>query len=120
MKKHGGGFVCGVDQYDQELVVSCPLSPTLLYAAYQTEESLKAVHAERHDIPREERQPETFVSHVDFGSIPEWEIKRQNQLCVQNAHNAVYANCCEKRLLKFLQNRFFSDAGHGKQEGVKP
>ena len=62
-KKQGDGFVCGVDQYDRERVVSCPLSPTLLYLAYQTEESLRAVHAERHDIPRDRRQPELFTSN---------------------------------------------------------
>jgi hypothetical protein len=108
-KKQGDGFICGVDQYDRELVVSCPLSPTLLYVAYQTEDSLKAVHAERHDIPRDQREPELFLSHVDFGSIPEWEVKRQNQLCLQNAHKNVYANYCDKPLLKLLQNRFFSN-----------
>ena len=62
-KKQGDGFVCGVDQYDRERVVSCPLSPTLLYLAYQTGESLRAVHAERHDIPRDRRQPELFTSN---------------------------------------------------------
>jgi len=110
-KKNGDTFICGVDQYDRELVVSCPLSPTLLYVAYQTEDSLKAVHAEKHDEDPDQREPELFVSHVDFGSIPEWEVKRQNQLCLQNAHKNVYANYCDKPLLKFLQNRFFSNAG---------
>jgi hypothetical protein len=55
-KKSGDGFVCGVDQYDPELVVSCPLSPTLMFVAYQTPESLNAVHAEQHDIPRADRK----------------------------------------------------------------
>jgi Protein of unknown function (DUF4238) len=109
-KKHGDGFICGVDQYERELVVSCPLSPTLLYIAYQTEDSLKAVHAERHDVPRNHREPTLFRSHVDIGSIPEWEVKRQNQLCLQNAHKNVYANYCDGPLLRLLQNRFFSNA----------
>jgi hypothetical protein len=109
-KKQGDGFICGVDQNDRELVVSCPLSPTLLYVAYQTEDSLKAVHAEKHDVPRDQRQPELFTSHVDFGSVPEWEVKRQNQLCLQNAHKNVYANYCDKPLLNLLENRFFSNA----------
>lgn len=109
-KKHGDGFICGVDQYDPELVVSCPLAPTLLYVAYQTEASLKAVHAERHDLPRDQRQPELFKSHFDFGSTPEWEVKRQNQLCLQNAHQNVYANYCDQPLQRFLHNRFFSSA----------
>jgi hypothetical protein len=109
-KKHGDGFICGVHQYERELVVSCPLSPTLLYVAYQTEDSLKAIRAEKHDVPRDQRQPELFTSHVDFGSIPEWEVKRQNQLCLQNAHKYVYANYCDKPLLRLLQNRFFSNA----------
>ena len=52
-KKSGDGFVCGVDQYDPALVVSCPLSPALMFVAYQTPESLKAVHAERHDVARD-------------------------------------------------------------------
>ena len=42
-KKSGDGFICGVNQYDPELVVSCPLSPALTFVAYQTPESLKAV-----------------------------------------------------------------------------
>lgn len=109
-KKQGEGFICGVDQFDRELVVSCPLAPTLLYVAYQTEESLKAVHAESHDIPRDQREPKLFTSHVDFGSIPEWEVKRQNQLCLQNAHKNVYANYCDKPLLTLLKNRFFRNA----------
>ena len=67
-KKSGDGFICGVDQYDPELVVSCPLSPTLMFVAYQTPESLKAIHAEQHDVARADRKPETFTSHVDIGS----------------------------------------------------
>jgi len=109
-KRQGDGFISGVDQYDPELVVSCPLSPTLLYVVYQTEDSLKAVHAERHDLPRDQRQPELFTSHVDFGSIPEWEVKRQNQLCLQNAHKNVFANYRDEPLLRLLRNRFFSNA----------
>ena len=106
-KKVGEGFVCGVDQYDPDLFVSCPLSPTLMFAAAQTAESLKAVHAERHDIARADRTPETFTSHVDIGTMPESEVKRMNHLCISNAHRYVYANYCDKALLRFLQNRFF-------------
>ena len=54
-KKSGDGFICGVDQYDPELIVTCPVSPGLLYVAYQTPESLKAVHNEVHDYPRTDR-----------------------------------------------------------------
>src|ERR1035438_6288564 len=79
-KKNGDGFICGVDQYDPELVVSCPLSPRLMFVAYQTPESLKAVHAEQPDVARADRQPETFTSHVDVGSMPEWEVKRMNHI----------------------------------------
>jgi hypothetical protein len=32
-KKSGNGFICGVDQYDPELVVSCPISPALMFVA---------------------------------------------------------------------------------------
>ncbi len=35
-KKSGQGLVCGVDQFDPELVVSCPLAPHLAFVAYQT------------------------------------------------------------------------------------
>jgi hypothetical protein len=106
-KKNGKGFICGIDQYDAELVVSCPLTPELLYVAYQTPESLKAVHAERHDIPREERKSEMFRSSLIYGSIPEWEVKRLNHLCLLNAHNNVYANYCDKTLFRLLENRFW-------------
>jgi hypothetical protein len=61
-KKSGAGFTCGVDQYDPELVVSCPLSPALIFVAYQTPESLKAVHAEHHDVARADRKSENFTS----------------------------------------------------------
>jgi len=108
-KKEGSGFAYA-SQYDPDLVVSCPLSPRLLYCVYQTAESLAAVHAERPDIPRGERVAETFVSHVDFGSLPEFEVKRLNRLCLFNAHKYVYANYRDKRLLKFLENRFFGAA----------
>jgi hypothetical protein len=109
-KKQEDGFICGVDQYDPALVVSCPLSPALLYVAYQTEDSLHAVLAERYDIPRSQRKPEQFTSHVDFGSIPAWEVKRQNQLCLQNAHKNVYANYCDESLVKFVQGGFFGQS----------
>jgi hypothetical protein len=64
-KNNGDGFICGVDQYDPELVVSCPLSPTLMFIAYQTPESLQAVHAEQHDVARADRRAKTFTSHVE-------------------------------------------------------
>jgi hypothetical protein len=106
-KKNGKGIICGVDQYDPELVVSCPLTPELLYVAYQTQKSLNAVHAERHDIPRAERKSEMFRSNLTFGSIPEWEVKRLNHICLLNAHKNIYANYCDKALLRLLQNRFW-------------
>jgi len=85
-KKSGDGFVCGVDQYDPELVVSCPLSATLMFVAYQTPESARAVHAEQHDIPRADRKPQTFTSYVDIGSLPEVEVKRMKPyLCQQRS-----------------------------------
>ena len=103
----GDGFICGVDQYHPELIVSCPLSPTLMFVAYQTPKSLNAVHAEQHDIPRADRKPQKFASHVDIGSLPESEVKRMNQICVSNAHRYVYANYSDKPLTRFLQKRFF-------------
>jgi hypothetical protein len=106
-KKSGEGFICGVDQFDPALVISCPLSPTLVFVAYQTPDSLKAIHAERHDISRADRQPETFGTHVDIGTLPEWEVKCLNHLCINNAHRYVYANYCDRPLLRFLRNRFF-------------
>lgn len=118
-KKHGDGFAFA-NQYDPELVVSCPLAPKLLYCAYQTPDSLKAVRAERHDIPRAERPSERFVSRVGFGSIPEWEVKRLNLLCVSNAHKYIYANYCDKTLLNFLQNRFFGAPAPVRTRDLQP
>jgi hypothetical protein len=118
-KKQGDGFAF-TNQYDPELVVSCPLSPKLLYCAYQTPDSLKAVRAERHDISRAERPSETFVSHVDFGSLPEREVKRLNLLCVSSAHRYVYANYCDKPLLNFLHNRFFGARAPVRARDLQP
>jgi Protein of unknown function (DUF4238) len=109
-KRSGEGFTIGVDQYDSQLVVSCPLSPSLLYTAYQTPESLEAVHAEQHDEPRAERQPQAFRAHIGIGGLPENEVKRLNLLCVSNAQRYIYANYCDKALLRFLTNRFIGAA----------
>ena len=119
-KKSGGGFICGVDQYDPKLVVSCPLSPALIFVAYQTPESLRAVHAEQHDIPRADRKPEKFTSHVGIGSLPESEAKRMNHICVSNAHRYVYANYSGKSLLRFLQNRFFGAPAPVRTRDLQP
>lgn len=119
-KKNGDGFICGVDQYDPDLVVSCPLSPTLMVVAYQTPESLKAVHAEQHDVARADRQSETFTSHVDIGAMPESEVKRMNNICVSNAHQYVYASYSDKPLLRFLQNRFFGAPAPVRQRDLRP
>jgi hypothetical protein len=106
-KKRSDGFVCGVDQYDADLIVSCPLSPTLMFVAYQTPESLKAIHAEQHDIARADWIPENFALHVGTGSLPEAEVKRMNLISVSNADRYLYANYSDRPLLRFLQNRFF-------------
>ena len=119
-KKAAEGFVCGVDQYDPSLVVSCPLSPTLMFVAYQTSESLKAVHAEQHDIPLAERKSELFGTHVDIGAMPEWEVKRMNHLSVINAHRYVYANYCDKVLLQFLHDRFFGAVAPVRRRDLRP
>ena len=119
-KKAGEGFVCGVDQYDPALVVSCPLSPTLIFVAYQTPESLRAVHGEQHDVPRSERKSELFGTHVDIGTMPEWEVKRMNHLCISNAHRYVYANYCDRVLLRFLQNRFFGAPAPVRRRDLRP
>jgi len=119
-KKSGDGFICGVDQYDSELVVSCPLSPTLMFVAYQTPESLKAVHAEQHDVARADQRSEVFTSHVDIGTMPDWEVKRMNHLCVSNAHRYVYASYSDKALLRFLQNRFFGAAAPVRRRDLRP
>jgi hypothetical protein len=50
--QRGEGFQCGVDQRDPDLVISCPMAPDLMFVAYQTQESLKAVLAENHDFER--------------------------------------------------------------------
>lgn len=117
-KKGGDGFICGVDQYDPDLIVSCPLSPTLMFVAYQTPESLEAVHAEQHDIPH--GTPQRFASHVATGSLPEFEVKRMNQICVSNAHRYVYANYSDEPLARFLQNRFFGAPAPVRRRDLRP
>jgi hypothetical protein len=119
-KKNGDDFICGVDQYDSDLVVSCPLSPFLLFTAYQTPESLKAVQAEQHEAARAERQSETFTTHVDIGTLPEWEVKRMNRLCISNAHRYVYASYSDRALLRFLSNRFFGAAAPVRRRDFRP
>jgi len=39
-----------------------------MFVASQTPESLKAVHAEQHDVARADRHSEPFTSHVDIGA----------------------------------------------------
>lgn len=119
-KKDGNGFICGVDQYDPDLVVSCPLSPALAFVAYQTAESLKAVHAERHDVARADRPSETFTCHVDIRLFPEWKVKRMNHLCISNAHRYVYASYSDKTLLRFLGNRFFGASASVRRRDPRP
>jgi hypothetical protein len=119
-KKNGEGFICGVDQYDPGLVVSCPLSPTLMFVAYQTTESLEAVHREQHDVARADRRPGTFATHIDIGSMPESEVKRMNHICVTNAHRYVYASYSNKTLLRFLRNRYYGAPGPVRRRDLKP
>jgi hypothetical protein len=38
-KQQGEGFA-GATQHDPDLAVSCPLSPTMMFSAFQTPESL--------------------------------------------------------------------------------
>jgi hypothetical protein len=107
-KRISGGFACGVDQFDPGLVVSCPLSPSLVFVAYQTAESLRAVHAEQFDEETGRPLAEAFGSHVDTGGLPEREVKFLNQVCVTNAHKRLYASYCDNSLRRFLENRFFA------------
>jgi hypothetical protein len=119
-KKSGDGFICGVGQYDPDLAVSCPLSPTLVFVAYQTLGSLKAVRAEQHDVACADRQPQTFSSHVDIGSLPESEVKRMNHICVNNAHRYVYASYLDKSLLQFLEDWFFGAPAPVRLRDLRP
>lgn len=119
-KKNGDGFISGVDQYDPDLVVSCPLSPTLMFAAYQTPESLKAVYTEQHNVPRSNRKSEKFSTHVDIGTIPEWEVVRMNNLCLGNAQRYIYANYSNKTLLQLIQNGFFGAPAPVRRSNWKP
>ena len=81
-KRTRDSFICGgVDQYDPQLVISCPLAPNLLFVTYQTPRSLEAVHAERHDIARGDKPPETFTTHVGTGGLPKHEAALINQVC---------------------------------------
>lgn len=118
-KREGDGFICGVDQYDPELVVSCPLSPTLMVTAYQTPESLRAILAEPYDVSADPK-PENFTSHVEIGGMPEWEVERMNYICVSNAHRYVYANYCDQSLLRFLEDRFFGAAAPVRRRDLRP
>ena len=119
-KKSGSGFICGVNQFDPDLVVSCPLAPDLAFVAYQTPDSLRAVHAEQYDIDRAKRPIETFGTNVTIGKLPESEVKRLNHICISNAHRYVYAHYSDKPLLNFLRNRFFGLSGPVRQRDLQP
>lgn len=106
-KKEGNGFIIGVDQYDPNLLVSCPLSPTLMFVAYQTPESLRRVHSEQLVRDGLEAAPTSLRTSIQIGAVPESEVRRLNHICINNAHRYVYANHCNSRLLQFLKNRFF-------------
>lgn len=108
-KDDRGGFVYGVDQFDPNLVISCPLSPTLMFVAYQTAESLAAVRKEQYDSPRDDRPSESFSSRVNYGPWPEQEIRRMNRVCVTNSYRHVYANYSNEPLRRFLLNQSFID-----------
>ncbi len=120
MWKPEGDAFAYANQRDAKLTVTCPLSPSLLFCAFQTPESLKAVHGERNDLPHNERPSEKFRSNLDFGSIPDGEVKRLNALCVSNAHRYVYANNCGKPLLTFLRNRFFGKPAPVRARDLQP
>ncbi len=119
-KKQGTGFVSGVHQTDPDLLISCPLSPNSLFFTYQTPASLNAVLAEQHDVPKSERKAETFGISVSIGGLPDVEVKRQNLLCVSNAHRYVYSNDCSKPLLNFLDHRFFGQPGPVRARDLQP
>jgi hypothetical protein len=107
-KRTGDGFICGgVDQFDPHLVISCPLSPNLLFVTYQTPRSLEAVHAE-HERKKlgPDRVPETFATHVRTGSLPKHEAVLVNQVCSSNADEYVYASYSDGHLLQFLHDHF--------------
>ena len=50
------------DAPQRVMLILSPLTPELLYVAYQTPESLSAVQGEQHDAPREERKSEVVVA----------------------------------------------------------
>jgi hypothetical protein len=52
--------------------------------------------------------------------MPEWEVRRMNQLCVINAHRYVYAGYSAKPLLRFLQNRFFGFPAPVRRRDLRP
>jgi hypothetical protein len=106
-KKSPDGLVWGVlDQYDPHLIISCPLTPTLAFVAYQTPTSLQAANTEDHETPRHERVAKTFTTHVDCGTLPEAEVQRLNGLCIANAHTCVYSCYNDTALEQHINTAF--------------
>jgi len=116
----GDGFMCGVDQYDPDLVVSCPLGPTLMFAAYQTPQSLNSTWAERRDVESCVKQSRSFATRIAYTQLTPPEVKRFNNVCISNANNYIYANYCDGTVLRFLQNRFFGAPAPVRRRDLRP
>jgi hypothetical protein len=99
-------FQTGVSQSDPAMAISFPIAPDMIFTAAQTSESLTVAGAHF-----DGDAPSSFSCHVDIGSVPAWEVKRQNLICVVNAHRYVYANYNGNRLSRFLHNNFIGRPG---------
>lgn len=92
----------GVDLRLPNVVVSCPLTPEMLFMAFQTSESLEALSMQAEMDPRK-----SYQVHIDMGLLPTAEVKRLNAICLGNAHRYVYANDNSVQLQRFLERKFF-------------
>ena len=109
-----------VDQFDGNLIVSCPLTPTLAFVDQQTQQSLEAVNVERYDLDAAQRPSWTFRSHVGIGALPAHEVTRLNLVCVLNAQRYVYANYLDDELLRFLDQYFFGALAPVRRGDLQP
>jgi hypothetical protein len=103
-KDRGDGFESGVGFRDPQMCISCPLTPTITFLAYHTQESLRAVMT---DPPESEPLPARFELSIKAGPLPAARVRVLNLVTVANADQYVYSNYKEDQLERFLEKRFY-------------
>jgi hypothetical protein len=98
-----GVFECGVDLRVRDVVVTFPLSPALMYIAYQTLDSFKTTRNAEAGV----KTPGNYKINVGFCTMDAPTVKHLNTFSLENAHSHVYANHDTPVLRRFLENKFY-------------